>query len=1060
MLSENQASYTGSEAAGFLLLRTPLLPFQEYVDVVEREVAASHANRKNTNVSGSAEFSAIMSRPMVVEAILLASTDLHSTIDCWRSSPQTGDGPRIERALRRYVARMSFRATPFGLFAGCSMAVFAERSALHLVSRDRYERRTRLDGGVLLSVIEEATRASDGEWPYVVNPSLTRRLERLEYVKSQLLPSLRRNTRVSIMADEPLLAVLDRATDGATVESVKAIIDEYCDDPDEVLKFIKELIDEQVLVPDVAIALTSDDSAKPLLVGHLALHPVIQTVGQVEMQLRAIDESGSNGEADVYLDALAPLRKYGKLPDVSHAVQCDLWKPFATDASLGRHVLLDIERAVDLLHSLHRPRATPLDAAVDAFQKRFERQEVPLEEALDEEVGIGFRWIDQPASPTHAVEESLADQHLLDCYRRLVAERRSTLDFRDDDARRCAIPHGLALPDAFIASGSLVAKSTDAVDADDFTFVLDGTVGPSGAQLLARFCDLDDRLRKATAAFLDREASYNEDAVYAEIVHQPGGRVSNLVRRPRLREHEIWYFGKGSGDCKTAITTDDLRLSLSGRRFVLRSIRLNREVVPRLSSAHRWDNEGNMPVYQFLAAVQAQSVTPHLKWSWGALRSAQWLPRVRSGRVVLSRERWRIGSSELLSPGGQAGVVAFDRFRSRLGKWTEDNRLPDWVVMREIDNCLPIRLGDLASERWLFDCLQKGRDLTIEEMLPGPGNLCVRGPEGRFTSEIVVPLLRRKGEGKAGLSRLGPLIFTSRSTRSFPPGTEWCYVKLFTGRATADRILRDHVAAFLEDIAQRQLSECAFVVRYADPDFHLRLRVRTRSGSSPSLVQSAVGAFAYQLFADGFVYRVQFDTYEREIERYGGDLGMDRSEQVFAADSRAVMKLLRAYGADDYLEQRWLVALLGVEQLFRDFGIVGEQCVSVLSRSADGSAELRKQSNREYRARRRPIEEALHPHEQHRDPRLNEAHAIFAERSHAIHESVAILKQEAAVGRLSVSLESLAVTHSHMFLNRLRRDNTGEKERLLHGILERYVRGQLARAKVTALSEAAAAKLR
>ena len=42
----------------------------------------------------------------------------------------------------------------------------------------------------------------------------------------------------------------------------------------------------------------------------------------------------------------------------------------------------------------------------------------------------------------------------------------------------------------------------------------------------------------------------------------------------------------------------------------------------------------------------------------------------------------------------------------------------------------------------------------------------------------------------------------------------------------------------------------------------------------------------------GTIWRVQFDTYEREVERYGGSQGVVLGERIWNADSDAVMSIV------------------------------------------------------------------------------------------------------------------------------------------------------------------------
>ena len=88
---------------------------------------------------------AVYARPEVREALFLASPDLEARFDIWLHQPESESGQKIERALVRYFARMAGRATPFGLFAGCSVGTTGRTTRVLLRGRASYRRHSRLD---------------------------------------------------------------------------------------------------------------------------------------------------------------------------------------------------------------------------------------------------------------------------------------------------------------------------------------------------------------------------------------------------------------------------------------------------------------------------------------------------------------------------------------------------------------------------------------------------------------------------------------------------------------------------------------------------------------------------------------------------------------------------------------------------------------------------------------------------------------------------------------------------------------------------------------------------
>ena len=128
--------------------------------------------------------------------------------------------------------------------------------------------------------------------------------------------------------------------------------------------------------------------------------------------------------------------------------------------------------------------------------------------------------------------------------------------------------------------------------------------------------------------------------------------------------------------------------------------------------------------------------------------------------------------------------------------------------------------------------------------------------------------------------------------RRFPPGSEWLYLKLFTGHATVDQVLADLAPALSQALASGRADSWHFV-RYGDPDWHLRLRVHGPPEALLGDVLPRLHDLTAPMLAAGLVWRTQLDTYEREVERYGGPAGVVHCERIFHADSEAVTEIMR-----------------------------------------------------------------------------------------------------------------------------------------------------------------------
>src|SRR5262249_47487322 len=98
-----------------------------------------------------------------------------------------------------------------------------------------------------------------------------------------------------------------------------------------------------------------------------------------------------------------------------------------------------------------------------------------------------------------------------------------------------------------------------------------------------------------------------------------------------------------------------------------------------------------------------------------------------------------------------------------------------------------------------------------------------------------------------------------------------------------------------------------------------------------------------ELTGDRRVWKFQLDTYEREVERYGGPLGMVLSEKLFWVDSQAVLEIVETLSGDEGADARWRPSLRALDMLLDDLGFDDEKKRSVIK-------TCRASFSREYRA--------------------------------------------------------------------------------------------------------------
>lgn len=271
--------------------------------------------------------------------------------------------------------------------------------------------------------------------------------------------------------------------------------------------------------------------------------------------------------------------------------------------------------------------------------------------------------------------------------------------------------------------------------------------------------------------------------------------------------------------------------------------------------------------------------------------------------------------------------------------------------------------------------------------------------------------------------------------RNFYPGDEWLYFKIYGGIKSCDDLVCGKLYSLMNRLKRSGEVSQWFFIRYSDPDFHLRLRLRLVSNDFLGKVVGAVGALLRPMCDSGLLHKFVIDTYCREIERYGESV-MQLTEELFCIDSECVCAVLRKMSGTSP-DSRWISAFVSVDGFLTALGLGVNEKLELMGRiSASYRAEFGydghngKQLNDMYRSRRRVIAKALHGTE--------DTVAAVAPRFERRNRLVA---SKACGTAASLNVASLV----HMMMNRHFASQNRVNELLLYDFLKRFYRSEIAR---------------
>lgn len=910
------------EPLDFVLVRAPLLPVEHYLSL------ASSWGRVEADGRSAAPADAFLTGDAAIRcALVVGSSDLLAELD--RRPHSDRKARRAQGKYLRYLIRMSTRPTPFGLFVGVALGQWGETTDLALIAAAGHTR-TRPDMQWLLRLVMalEARPEVRRHLRLVTNSAAIVRAGRVFLTERMPSGEAHGGTGVSIRATRAVQRALALAREPLPYPELAARLLAALPgaSPAQVDRLLTELWQHTLLLTDLRPPLTTENPAR-YVTDRLA--GIASARGSLA-QLEAILDAAAAWDA---LPAAAAAEAYPQIVAQANAAAAPSDTPFMVDMALALHgrrihhaVGAEAARAAELLL-----RLTPLPAGLpfltgyrQAFEAKYgHAREVPLLELLDPHFGLGAPSSYNGAAGIAHAKSAQRAQTLLDLAVTALRERRRVVELDPDTLARLETwpPTPDTAPPSLDINVFVATRSAAALDTGDFQVIVGPNLGASAAgRNLGRFADL---LAPDAVAALGQAARVEEAQdsrqVWAELVYLPRRfRTANVVIRPPVRHYEI-ALGASPGVADShVIPLDELVIGVRNGRFYVRWPAHNVEVI--VCAGHMLNNMHAPAIVRFLAEVSRDRTAQLSAFDWGPASGYPFLPRVRVGRIVLRPAEWRI---DVLTRMRELPSDAPGAFRAALDQWRAQWQVPRHVALSAGDNRLILDLEDDHQREELrteVRGLAEGGALTLQEVLPDFEHIWLAGPGGHFVTELVVSLALRTDRTAEAVKAVdgrqataAPVVM--RSDRLRPPGSEWLFVKLYCPRLFEEDLIAGPIYDFAEEVRAADLADAWFFIRYSDPEPHIRLRFRGVPERLAYQLLPRVCAWGADLMADEYCLRFGFDTYDRELERYGGEGGTSTAESIFAADSRAVAALLRLLQDHTLTIDRTMLAVLTVDDL-------------------------------------------------------------------------------------------------------------------------------------------------
>ena len=976
-----------------LLLRTPLLDTND--------------QRSAEELLGLKEFRL---------AIFLASADFYRILES-RAFNFSTLSEREKLTLEKYINRMRLRPTPFGLFSAVSLVNWGQGKTISVSNPG--DVRLILEPDHSLSLLAAERRQGDAlEVRYRLNPTLYRAGREYRFIKTEHGVGTRMQFVLESFELNPLTKALCRrlsgeAMSGEQIVSLLALLT-GCKLA-EAKEYFDFLAGAQIICPVDGVNIIGESYFFRRASAHAQLSaawrtfvPKFRDVATIAAHISSLNQLATllNNESA----AKAPGARVQWF--YANALR-------SAKGSLDDHHQHELETAVSALSKLSTPAQVPLmEQFVKDFSARFESQKVPLMEALDPEIGVGYgpfashsnksgllKDIAFPASEDARQPMVWSGVHrlLLDKWQRLTPEdpvvrlSRTEIEALPEDGK--PLPPGMAIIFRVTKEGLLIESAG----------------GVSGTALAGRFTSLSQEIHQMVRACAAGESKANPRVVFADIGQLSDSHTDNINRRQTIYDYEITINSSSLLGREHQIFPSELLVSVRDGMVVLESSRLKQRVIPRLATAYNF-RHNHLALFRFLCDLQFQGLKADLGFSAEAyFPGMDHYPRVQFEETILSAARWQIIN-------GSATETA-ESLREKLA-------LPRHIALTRFDQQLTFDL-DSPADRRLFDAsISAMPAFTLQEaLLPGKAApvVATRGGKPMVNQFITFLVNRNRVYEAVRYERPAP----AGIKREFILGSQWLYYKLYCKASASDDMLRQRISPIIQKLSKIPSLQW-FFIRYNDPGYHIRLRIKISEEHTGLVVRLFKNHFS-AVVKDRLVREFQTDTYRRELERYGHGL-IEPVESFFYASSHLVLSFISLDNAEGLTEQFCLHAM----QAILDHLVPGQETQIMLMKKVcdnfiaefNGGKPLKVALDTLYRERRRTLFAEFGKGLTEQPPLLERAYRFFIMQL----ETLSLLVQDFPPERR----QQLAADLVHLHINRVYAEQQRQHELALYYCLRKY----------------------
>jgi len=830
----------------FLLVRSPAYSYENFSELYLREV---------------------LHHDFFKAALFVASQSLYFEL---RKKAFNYDD--LETAARitlwKYLNRMCFRPLPYGFFSSFSATTWTDELNEDLCWSGTEELVIHPDCKELSNYIQTLPLGNFDDLKYYTNTSIYKSSKQLRFI-SQAYSAQNKFAIVQVKLVPGLNKLLKYILKGHTKQEIIDFLKTQYGEDLPLKEYFESLLAGQIVVSGLTPNVTGTNFSQRCL-RLIERYPDVDVNNfrtfRMKVNDTALDFSALNRHIELMADN-----------------KTSSYSLYQRNIKGGLRIGL-MDRLVALITNMDKLCAArpvgSMGSFLDAFVQKYDQQEVPLMLVLDPGSGIGYENLatafnahdDNFLNDLYVKEEKdskanwgIVEKLIFKKWNNLKSARNDKIVISADDIAKLPASAKQLPPGLFVLFKHI-----------DEEIWIDAIGGVSGIELSARFGEDGSEIAAALKLICKHETVVNDTFVFAEIAFSPNDRSANINQRAHYYDYEIPVLTHAMRPEEFTIRLSDLVISVREQQVFLRSLKLNRFIIPRLSSAYNY-KLSTIPVIRFLCDLQFQGVRSNLSCSLQDMfPGMDYYPRLQVEDAVISPATWILNKEQINKITAGDGLI------------DEHLNIPIYFSLHEGDNFLVFNRFNSTDRSIFLKSIKNKSSVTITEYIFAREPDLKDAGKQAFASQYVACVLNQnKSYHLPAMPVLAQKKEYMKVKRSFMPGQEWLYIKLYAHYSLTDEILLKIVFPLTRKYKKENPAFKWFFIRYRDSAHHLRLRFYTALTSPHALLSDLISKLE-SWAAEGKRTEVILDTYQRELEKYSASL-INEAETFFYRDSEFIL---------------------------------------------------------------------------------------------------------------------------------------------------------------------------